>query len=50
MIAVTGRWPATRGGKTFCTWSATNLAISLLPGSLGCLVESYTKQVTAGLL
>ena len=34
VIAVTGSCPATRGGKTFLTFSATNLAIGLLPA--GC--------------
>ena len=34
VIAVTGPWPATRGGKTFLTFLATNLAIGLLPGRM----------------
>ena len=36
VIAVTGSWPATRGGKTFLTFLATNLAIGFLPA--GCVL------------
>ena len=32
VIAVTGSWPLTRGGNTFLTFCATNLAIGLLRG------------------